>query len=238
MVPPFRLLDIRPGNLTASDICWLSLKTCKTRVHLMTLLSRVLTSSGRSTYGWQADSTHPIGMYSCWCCIFTFAHLLLFQTHFMQSALPSVLPWCMVYHFNTRTFATACLVTLWRQCEHSNLSDVIKQHPIVNSVVEFHVHNSSKYVNLYRPQTNSREGNVFTVFCLSMGGGVISLVPCPFRGQCNGPMSFPGQCISGTKSLLSVSTHPQGWVCHWSEGGYSPFLGWVCPGVGAHPRGG
>ena len=73
---------------------------------------------------------------------------LVFQAHFMQSALPSVLPWCMVYHLNTRTFATACLVTLWRQCEQSNLNDVIKQHAIVNSVVEFHVPNSSKYVQL------------------------------------------------------------------------------------------
>ena len=62
----------------------------------------------------------------------------------MQSALPSVLPWCLVYHFNTRTFATACLVTLWNQCQHSNLSDVIKQHAIVNSVVEFHIQNSNK----------------------------------------------------------------------------------------------
>ena len=64
----------------------------------------------------------------------------------MQAALPCVLPWTMVNHFNTRTFATACLVTLWRECERSALRDVIKQHAIVNSVVEFHIQNSSKLV--------------------------------------------------------------------------------------------
>ncbi len=68
----------------------------------------------------------------------------------MRHALPSVLPWCMVYHFNTRVFATAALITCWRQCqldaEDDALRDVIRENAIVNSVVEFHLQNSNTCV--------------------------------------------------------------------------------------------
>ncbi len=76
-------------------------------------------------------------------CMTTLVTLSL-QSDFLKHALHAVLPWTMVYHFNTRAYATGCLVTLWRHCKDSGLTDVLGEHAVLESVLEFHQRNAKK----------------------------------------------------------------------------------------------
>ncbi len=93
------------------------------------------------------------------------------QSDFMKHALPVVLPWTMVYHFNTRAYATACLVTLWRHCKESGLTSVLEENALLNSVVQFHERNATKWV-LHRSMLGmkSQFHNVFSNLIFKYGG--------------------------------------------------------------------
>ena len=65
----------------------------------------------------------------------------LFQEAAVLRAMPAILPWCTMHHFNCRTFAQACLLVLWRTSQERGLQRVLTAHAIVEGIVEFQMNN-------------------------------------------------------------------------------------------------
>ncbi|XP_041351948.1 probable methyltransferase TARBP1 isoform X2 [Gigantopelta aegis] len=70
------------------------------------------------------------------------------QSSYYMKAIPTVIPWCMAHHFNTRLHAQVTIIKLWNQCIAVELDDVTSAFSIVKTFMCFNTENNNTMKNV------------------------------------------------------------------------------------------